>query len=321
MRRAVVIVGAAAALIVIGLLAWRTFAPRAADADVLSGYLEGEALYLATPLSGTLTSLAVQRGQPVREGQPLFAIDAKIQRAQQAEAVAQAKQAQAQARAAERAAEQKAELLRLAEVQAAASSRDAVRYEGLDSSRTGAVSAQEADRARTAAEEAKAQIAAAVRMLASARADALAARAAVDRARGSIADAEARLGQMSSRAPGSGRVEETFFQPGEWAAANQPIVSLIPDGRLRLRFYVPEQERAAYHIGRSVRFTCDGCGSAREAAISYVSPRPEYTPPVIYSRKARDRMVFLIEARPTRPLDLAPGQPVDVARIKPDARR
>jgi HlyD family secretion protein len=44
-----------------------------------------------------------------------------------------------------------------------------------------------------------------------------------------------------------------------------------------------------------------------------VSPRPEFTPPVIYSREARDRLVYLIEARPSARLN--PGQPVDVSPL------
>jgi HlyD family secretion protein len=46
--------------------------------------------------------------------------------------------------------------------------------------------------------------------------------------------------------------------------------------------------------------------------ISYVSPDAEYTPPVIYSREMRAKLVFLIEAKPRQPAGLRPGQPVDV---------
>lgn len=51
------------------------------------------------------------------------------------------------------------------------------------------------------------------------------------------------------------------------------------------------------------------------ARISYLSPRPEYTPPVLYNRENRAKLVWLVEAvftdtQVTR--DLHPGQPVDV---------
>jgi HlyD family secretion protein len=38
----------------------------------------------------------------------------------------------------------------------------------------------------------------------------------------------------------------------------------------------------------------------------------EFTPPIIYSRDSRDRLVFMVEAYPKRPAGLQPGLPVDV---------
>jgi len=48
--------------------------------------------------------------------------------------------------------------------------------------------------------------------------------------------------------------------------------------------------------------------------VSYVSTQAEYTPPVLYSRESRAKLLFLVEARPA-PADgarLRPGQPIDV---------
>jgi HlyD family secretion protein len=117
-------------------------------------------------------------------------------------------------------------------------------------------------------------------------------------------------------APAAGRIEDVYFQPGEWAAANQPVVALIPDDRVRVRFYVPERDIARYPVGTRVQFSCDGCKAGLSAVINYVSPRPEFTPPVIYSRESRDRMVFLVEARPGSGATLIPGQPIDVVPVR-----
>jgi HlyD family secretion protein len=105
-----------------------------------------------------------------------------------------------------------------------------------------------------------------------------------------------------------------FFQQGEWAPANQPILSLLPDERIKLRFFVPETQLSAYRTGAVVHFACDGCARGLTAQINYIAPRPEFTPPVIYSREARDRLVYLVEARPS--VRLNPGQPVDVEPLK-----
>ena len=50
------------------------------------------------------------------------------------------------------------------------------------------------------------------------------------------------------------------------------------------------------------------------AAITFISDRAEYTPPVLYSKENRAKLVYLVEAKPA-PADAAklhPGQPVDV---------
>ena len=60
-----------------------------------------------------------------------------------------------------------------------------------------------------------------------------------------------------------------------------------------------------------------GCGAPVAATISRIAAQPEYTPPVIYSNGQRQRLVFLVEARPARAEDAArlpPGQPIEVSR-------
>ena len=144
------------------------------------------------------------------------------------------------------------------------------------------------------------------------RAQIAAARAQESQAKGGEREIAIRVGQLAPPSPAAARVEEVFYHPGEWVAANQPVVSLLPDERIKIRFFVPEQEVVRYRPGRNVRFSCDGCISGQTARISYVSPRPEFTPPVIFSRDSRDRLVFMVEARPATPARLMPGLPVDV---------
>jgi len=106
-----------------------------------------------------------------------------------------------------------------------------------------------------------------------------------------------------------------MYQPGEWAAANAPVVSLIPDDQIKVRFYVPEAAVNAYPPGTMVAISCDGCASGMTARVDYVAGRPEYTPPIIYSLTTRDKLVFLIEAVPSAPRSLTPGQPIDVRPV------
>src|SRR5262249_52463253 len=136
------------------------------------------------------------------------------------------------------------------------------------------------------------------------RAQVEAARAQTVEAMGGQREVAIRVTQLSPIAPTPARVEDVFFQPGEWVSANQPIVSLLPDNKVKVRFYVPEKEVARYRPGKQVRFSCDACGSGLIATIRYVSPRSEFTPPIIFSRDSRDRLVFMVEAYPVRPQNL-----------------
>ncbi|MDT4867109.1 HlyD family secretion protein [compost metagenome] len=108
-----------------------------------------------------------------------------------------------------------------------------------------------------------------------------------------------------------------FFRVGETVAPGQPVLSLLPPGGVKARFYVPETEVGALATGQWVGLRCDGCGEPIPARIIRIASGPEFTPPVIYSNAQRARLVFLVEAAP-RPADasrLHPGQPLDVTRL------
>lgn len=302
------------ALIVAGLV----LSPRFRAARTLSGYIEGEPLHLASPVAGTVRAMHVVRGQEVAAGQALFLVDPAQPQAARDQALAEEAAAAAQAQDA-RKGQRPAELavfeanIAAAEARARDAQADLRRVEPLV--RGGWYAPSRLDDARAAAQAADAQLRAARRQrdaaLLGAREDQLrAADARVSQARAGLAGAEARLADIAPRAPEAARVEDVFFQAGEWAPANQPILALLPDARIKVRFFVPERELSAYRVGRTVRFACDGCAKGLSARIAYVSPRPEFTPPVIYSREARDRLVYLIEAQPN--VRLNPGQPVDV---------
>jgi HlyD family secretion protein len=65
-----------------------------------------------------------------------------------------------------------------------------------------------------------------------------------------------------------------------------------------------------------VRVSITGRAAPIEGRVNYLSPRPEYTPPILYNRDNRAKLVFMVEAAvdPAVARDLNPGQPVDVVR-------
>lgn len=310
------------AIAIVALLVWWMFL-RGDEPRTLTGYIEGERVYLAAPVSGAVATLYVREGERVAAGGRTFLIDPRVQRAQ-AESAAAAVGA-AEARAEDLRKGQRAEELSVfdAELQAAlAAEREAeadyARIEPLV--RQGIYAPARLDRARAARETARAQTAAVRRRrevaALGAREDAIAqAEQQARQAAGGLTEAQARLGQLAPVAPASARVEEVFFRPGEWAAANTPVLALLPDSEVKLVFFVPEAEMARYRPGRRVTFRCDGCEEAGQARISWVSPRPEFTPPILYSKASRDRLVYRVEARPEGAAMLNPGLPVDVTPL------
>ena len=305
-----IIGGMAIAALVLGAVI--LLAPQLKKTPMLSGYIEGEPLYLAVPISGQITAIDVRRGDRVEAGAPLFVVDTRTLTAAQQEAGGQLRQAAAAVDAAASDYAQLQAQVGVARTNAAEADREAARLEHVLALGHGAVSQQDVDKARATAEADRETLAAATRQAEAAEAQIAAARGQLAQARGAGADTQARLDQASQRAPTSARVEDVFYQTGEWAAANQPILSLLPDDRVRLRFFVPEGEVSRYQVGSEVRFACDGCAKGLTAKINYVSPRPEFTPPVIYSLQSRDRLVFMVEALPADPRGLTPGLPVDV---------
>ena len=134
-----------------------------------------------------------------------------------------------------------------------------------------------------------------------------AAQAAVDQARW-------KLDQKTVVAMNAGRVFDTPFRVGEWVAAGNPVVRILPPGNVKVRFFVPETIVGSLAVGRNVAIRCDGCAADVPATLTYVSTEAEFTPPVIYSNDTRGKLVFMIEARPApdAKTKLNPGQPVSV---------
>ena len=294
--------------------------------DAWQGYVEGEFVLLASPYAGQLEKLHVRRGDRVEAGKPLFALESESERAARAEAEGRLQAAQArvenlaQGRRAPEVAAVRAELGQ-AQAARALSASNLKREEKLAAQ--DATSRARFDEARSALDRDRARVAAAEAQLRSAQqplgrdAERKSAEAEVASARAALAQAEWRLAQKSVAAPAAALVQDTYFVQGEWVAAGRPVVSLLPPGNLKARFYIPEPLLSSFNIGKPVEISCDGCPAPIPARVSFVSSQAEYTPPVLYSKESRSKLVFLVEARldPSVSDRLRPGQPVDV-RLK-----
>ena len=138
----------------------------------------------------------------------------------------------------------------------------------------------------------------------------------VEARKAALADAEWRLSRRQEKAPAAGRIEDVFFRAGETASAGQGVVSLLTPDKLKLRFFVPEPELTDIAVGQKVAVACDGCPPNLTATVNFIARAAEFTPPVIYSLTRREKLVFLVEAKPD---DLSqpwhPGLPVDITPL------
>jgi HlyD family secretion protein len=288
------------------------------------GYVEGEFVRVAAPLSGTLLELAVQRGTEVAKEAPLFTLESEQERAARAEAQARVRQAQAtlaNLEKARRPPEIAAARAQLAQAQASLRQSDAdlVRTQKLVADRF--LPPQQRDQALAARDRDRGRVAELTQQLRvanlPARSDEIAAaNAEVKAASDALAQAQWRVEQKSQTAPVAGLVADTLYRAGEWVAAGAPVVSLLPPANVKLRFYIPETLVGSLRIGDAVTVRCDGCGAEIPAQVRFIATQAEFTPPVIYSRENRSNLVFLVEAWPDSPNPaLHPGLPVEVSPI------
>jgi HlyD family secretion protein len=127
-----------------------------------------------------------------------------------------------------------------------------------------------------------------------------------------VVTSQTRLARRIGYSPVSGTVQQIYFREGETVAAQRPVLSIMPPGNMKVRFYVAEPDLPKFAIGDEVRVTCDNCAADLTAKIYFISTAAEYTPPVIYSLDERNKLVYLIQARPSRPDSLRVGQPISV---------
>jgi HlyD family secretion protein len=123
---------------------------------------------------------------------------------------------------------------------------------------------------------------------------------------------ETRLARRQGFAPVAGTIQQIYFREGEMVPEKRPVLSIMPPGNMKVRFFVPEAELPKLAIGDEVKVTCDNCSADLTAKIYFIATTAEYTPPVIYSLEERNKLVYLIQARPSRPDAMRVGQPISV---------
>ncbi|MCR8547964.1 HlyD family efflux transporter periplasmic adaptor subunit [Salipiger sp. P9] len=286
-----------------------------------TGYVEGDFTLIAPVATAQIRGVTVTSGDTVAAGQVLVTMerrDAEIALARAEAALAQSESQLMDLQEGKRPAEIRAIEASLASAKAQAEDAARTRDRMVSLASRGAVTESQRDDAVTAATVAEAHVAQIEAELAVARLPAraqaiAAAKAAMTGAEAARDEARWNLDQRTLAAPAAGTIFDVIRHEGEIAGPSSPVLSMLAEGAVKLRLYVPETEFSQVSVGTLLAVNCDGCGAGMTARVTYVSDEAEFTPPVIYSLENRQKLVYLIEARPTLPSSLKPGQIVDVS--------
>ncbi len=329
MTRRALLVATGAATILIGAAVWWQ-GPLAlalgfgSERSRYLGYVEGETSLIAAPTAGRLVERPVERGDLVKKGQRLFVIDPVLAHAEVTRAEGQLAESKARYEnllKGKRQEEKDVTTLQRRETEAALAMAETELKRQTELVAKGYSTRKDYDQADSTARQLRSRAASLgaqerVNELAARPDEIAAAQAMIDQNQANLEQAKKRLDDLMPVAPEDGLIENTFYNLGEWVPAGTPVISLLPPYRVKLRFYVPQEDLAAAKMGQEVNFTCDSCPRDLRARIIYISPRSEFTPPVIYSQTARTKLVFLVEARPDpTQIKLSPGMPVTVASL------
>jgi HlyD family secretion protein len=303
-------------------VAWMFPACAGGPSEAFPGYVEGEYAALAPVESARIKDLRVRRGDRVVPG----AIVATLETEDTELAIVKAEGAVAEATAQ---LDNLRKGRRSAEIEAIEASLESAKAQArmaaltLDRQRNlvrrGASAQANMDQAQAEADVANAKIKEIEANLAVARMPArddeiMAAEQRLAQAKATLDQARWNERERTLVATVRGRVYDIIRRPGEIAGPSLPIVSVLPDGATLIRFYAPEAQMSRLPIGAIVAVACDKCPPDLTARITYRASEPEFTPPVIYSIERRQKLVFLLEARPETPVpSLEPGQIVTVS--------
>lgn len=234
--------------------------------NLINGYIEGEYVYVSPASSGVLDEINVVKGQEIKSGNNLFAVDSdiwqtKLNKAQNDVQAAKEQLAQAEA------------VLTNAE-------KEFNRFAKLV--KTNAVSQAAYDVKLANFDSAQAKVAELTVL--------------IKNTEQNLLQLQKQYNQNIVSSKVNGLVNDVYFRLGEFVAQGTPVVSILPPENIKVRFFVSEKILPQIKYNQTVFVSYDGAMNEIKAKVSYISPSAEYTPPVIYSTESRDKLVFMIEA-------------------------
>ena len=289
----------------------------------LNGRIESPTVDLGPKVAGRVVEIHVKAGDRVKAGDLLLRLDL-------GETTIAVEREQAGVRSAEARVDDLEAGSRSAEIAAAmaevADRKAALELAAKENERQAALLAsdvgtqQDADRARTGLERAKAALRASEQRLALEREgfrrdQTAAAQADADRAAAMLRQSVILAKESEIRAPADGVILHRLAEPGQLIAAGQPAVTMAFAGRLFVRTFIPESQLGKVKMGMRAHVTVDAFPDRTfPARITEISPESEFTPKAVETRAERVNLVYAAKADLDRGWSepLVPGQPAEV---------
>ena len=286
----------------------------------ITGYVEAEIRLVAAPQAGWITEQPSKEGDAISINEVLFKLDsiqqiAELEVAKQNQLAAEANLSDIQKGA--RPAEVNVLKSQLQEAKARVVLAKSELKRNLSLVNKGLASAEQLDLAKTDSAVTQAQVQTILNSIEVAglggRIDSLIrAEAQLGSAVAQTAVQQYRLSQRTIVANLTGLVHEVFYHVGEYANNGSPVMSIRLINQDKVRFHVSQSQLHKLSIGQNIKVKIDGMNQFMSAKISYIASSAEFTPPVIYSKDSRAKLVFLVEAQLGSSDSLNPGQPVDI---------
>lgn len=304
------------------LAALLTLAGCADEPPQALGTLEYDRIALPSPAAERIVAIDVREGERVVAGQPLLRLEATRTAATTRAAEAEAQRQRAAL--AELEAGPRTERIAQARAQLAAAqaqARDArayyARLQPLGARKL--VAAADVDRARAAAGNAQAQVAAAQAVLDElehgTRVEEIAQGESALRASEAQANAQqATLARLSLVAPRAGIVDSLPYKLGDQAPVGAPLAILLAGDAPYARVYVPEPIRGDVRVGSVARVFIEGREGSLPGKVRMIRSEPGFTPYYALVGKDAARLSYLAEValEPAEAGKLPAGLPVRV---------
>ncbi|HHC4721898.1 TPA: HlyD family secretion protein [Escherichia albertii] len=285
-------------LAVAAVVAWWLLRPAGVPEGfaVSNGRIEATEVDIASKIAGRIDTILVKEGQFVREGEVLAKMDTRVLQEQRLEAIAQIKEAQSAVAAAQSLVNQRqAELDSVAKRHTRSRSlaqRGAISAQQLDDDRAAAESA------RAALESAKAQVSASKAAIEAARTNIIQAQTRVEAAQATERRIVADIDDSELKAPRDGRVQYRVAEPGEVLAAGGRVLNMVDLSDVYMTFFLPTEQAGTLKLGGEARLILDAAPDLRiPATISFVASVAQFTPKTVETSDERLKLMFRVKAR------------------------